>query len=313
MKSKILFLDCEKDDFYRREREKIKGVDSQLLYSKIDFINKVIRFFGIYFFSPILYFSYGSWKKKLSEYDVFILPSRKSAKYAVKYIKKKTNKRVIVWYWNIVTKEEINPRYCKKYNVEAWTFDKNDAKKYNMNYNDAYYFKNINKTDEDKAYNKDVFYIGTEKEDRVNVLKQLKNEFDNQKITYDINVVRNPHYKGKDNIKYAKKMKYEEVLKKIESSKAILDITNNNQVGLTLRPLEALFFKKKLITNNNSIINYEFYNKNNIFVIGKDNIDGIKEFINNDYVEISQNIIDTYDFENWLKRLLNSKHTKEEI
>ena len=66
--------------------------------------------------------------------------------------------------------------------------------------------------------------------------------------------------------------------------------------------MEALFFEKKLITNNKDIKNYDFYNPSNIFILGENNIEDIKEFINKPYEKVEQKIIDYYDFEQWLSR-----------
>ena len=99
-------------------------------------------------------------------------------------------------------------------------------------------------------------------------------------------------------------MDYYEIIKLVGESKAILDLNNGNQVGLTLRPLEALFFKKKLITNNINIINYDFYSPDNIFILGVDDISNLTIFLNKKYKEIDKKIIEKYDFSNWLKRLI---------
>ena len=66
--------------------------------------------------------------------------------------------------------------------------------------------------------------------------------------------------------------------------------------------MEALFLEKKLITNNKDIKNYDFYNPSNIFILGENNIEDIKEFINKPYEKVEQKIIDYYDFEQWLSR-----------
>ena len=88
----------------------------------------------------------------------------------------------------------------------------------------------------------------------------------------------------------------------IAESKCILDYNQEGQVGLSLRPMEALFLERKLITNNTDIKNYDFYNHDNIFILGEDNINEIKEFINKPYKKIDQDIIDYYDFDQWLNR-----------
>ena len=74
----------------------------------------------------------------------------------------------------------------------------------------------------------------------------------------------------------------------LSQSNCILDYNQEGQVGLTLRPMEALFLEKKLITNNKDIKNYDFYNPSNIFILGENNIEDIKEFINKPYEKVEQ-------------------------
>lgn len=303
----ILFLDCVSDDFYRIQRSKVDNVDSLLLYKNKKIFNKIIRFFGIHFFTPLLFFSYGDWKYNIKKYDIIIVSSRKSAKYAIKYIKNNSNCRVIVWYWNIVTKNEINPYYCKKQDVEVWTFDKCDADKYGMKFNDTYYFDcQLKDNKKEKKY--DVFYVGLEKSDRIELINKLLCLFDSNSITYNINIVKLKKICLKNhNIKYSNYMPYNEVLNNISNCKAILDINISMQSGLSLRPMEALFFKKKLITNNIDIMKCEFYSPQNIFILGYDNIDKLSNFINGSYEDIDSKIINKYIFSNWLKRIIDDK------
>ena len=95
---------------------------------------------------------------------------------------------------------------------------------------------------------------------------------------------------------------YNKYLNLVSKSKCILDFNINEQIGLSLRPLEALFFEKKLITNNSDIVNYSFYDKNNIFVIGIDEYKDIKDFLNKPYNKIDKKIINYYDYKEWIKR-----------
>lgn len=311
---KVLMLDAGYDlmsDYFREYRNKVKYCHSECLYKKTKnrgLFYKLIQFVGIYLFSPILFLVYGNWKKEIEKYDIFILTSRRSSKYAVQYISKycnKKKKRLIVWYWNVVSGEEMNPEWCRKYNAELWTFDQGDAKKFNMHYNNTYYFSELKKDDN---YNySDIFYVGLEKEGRYEILQWLQKECDRNKLITDFNVVKNSNYKGNNKINYIESMDYFEVLKRISGTKCILDINNSNQIGLTLRPLESIFFEKKLITNNKNIRNFDFYNKNNIFIIGVDKIEKLKYFIELKYNEIDRKIMHKYTFENWLDRIVSYK------
>lgn len=97
-------------------------------------------------------------------------------------------------------------------------------------------------------------------------------------------------------------MSYSLLLDYVAKSKAILDIVQEGQEGLTLRSMEALFFEKKLITNNQSIIKEKFYRKENIFIIGHDKIDEIEEFMNAAYIKNTEEVLKYYDFNAWINR-----------
>lgn len=60
---------------------------------------------------------------------------------------------------------------------------------------------------------------------------------------------------------------YMEILELISQSRVIVDITKSNQVGITLRVLEAAFMGKKLLTNNKCVKELDFYNEKNMLII----------------------------------------------
>ena len=62
-----------------------------------------------------------------------------------------------------------------------------------------------------------------------------------------------------------------------------------------------MFLKKKMITTNKNVVKYDFYNENNILIMGIDKPEKIKDFLRNDYFDIKKDIIDTYEFECWLR------------
>ena len=69
-----------------------------------------------------------------------------------------------------------------------------------------------------------------------------------------------------------------QILDYYQKSKVILDINHPYQRGLTLRTFEALG-AKKIITTNQEIKKFPFYNENNVFVIDRTNIRLNKSFL----------------------------------
>lgn len=96
---------------------------------------------------------------------------------------------------------------------------------------------------------------------------------------------------------------YEKYVEICSKSLAICDIVQINQSGLTMRALEGLFLKKKVITNNNSIIQSEIYHPNNFFVINEDtSTDEIQDFLCSPYIEMEPNLMKSYTIQEWVKR-----------
>ena len=100
---------------------------------------------------------------------------------------------------------------------------------------------------------------------------------------------------------------YTEYLGIIFNCECIIDIIINEQSGLSLRVMEALFFNKKLITNNKYIADMDFYNPNNIYIFGVDK-EPISNFMNKKYQIVPDSIKNNYLLDSFVKRI-----TKESI
>lgn len=254
-------------------------------YKVASFFKKIIFKFKI----PIYYMFFGRWKNDIKKYNTFIIFDSVYDKLVTRYIKKKNrNSKVILYLWNSITQEKL--KFLQDKNIdEVWTFDIEDSKKYNLPYNQQFYTNEIKLSNNKYIY--DALFLGRPKE-RKNEILNIKKQLENNKLKTKIIIIE----KQKDYVNY------EEYLDILSKSKTVIDITNNNQTGLTLRPLEALFLKRKLITNNTDIVNYNFYNPDNIFIIGIDDNSKLKEFIDKPYKEVPQEIIDYYDYKAWLER-----------
>lgn len=100
-----------------------------------------------------------------------------------------------------------------------------------------------------------------------------------------------------------------EVIDIISKSKSVFDIPHAKQTGLTMRTVETIGAKKKLITTNNYVEKYSFYNENNIFVLDDDNYKGIIEFLDKPYKELDQEVYESYSLGFWVRRILNNENT----
>lgn len=287
MKNNFLILKKDSNDIFFKY---IKDYNIESYY-KINIRNIFLRVL-IKIKSPLVSKFYSpTWKKSIKnkENNIVIMFDNGFDENIPKYIKKIDNNiKIILWLWNPVNK--YSERYLKCNDLDdIWSFDSSDVKKYNIKYNTQFYTKNAKEVT--IQINNDILYLGNAK-NRKNEIIDLRNKIERFKIRTNFIIVENK----KDYISYDK------YLELISKSKCIFDYNEKGQTGLTLRPMEALFLQKKLITNNKDIKNYNFYNSNNIFILGEDNIEKIKDFIDSPYKKIDQKIIDYYDFEQWLKR-----------
>lgn len=299
---KIMYLIQEgTNDFYQEQRKKY-DIDAEWLYKRNSFLNRVLRKLFREFSPRLLKFLYGDWKYKLDRYDLIIVHESLYSSYSIDFIRKRTNKRIILWYWNSIGNgtyyhDNLSP-VC-----ECWSYDKRDCKSYNMKFNTTYYFSTIT-LPKQKILN-DIMFVGMDK-GRVDKLLELEGIFKSQGIKSHFHIT-NPTSTNIKKYDYKNSISYSEVLHLIAESRCILDLVQENQNGLTQRPMESIFLRKKLITNDITVKDYDFYNFNNIFIIGQDDIATLSEFVNSEYINIDNEILKNYDFDKWLERFIGEK------
>lgn len=273
----------------------------ECLYKSVSKIDRILRkaFFCLHI--PFYKFLFSDWFFNMEEYKEIIIFDTGNLNYIYTIFKKKfPNIKIIVWFWNNVN-QTINPKKLIRKGADIWSFDYDDVNKYGFKYNSQFFVK-TKMIFPYKRYSQDVFYVGKDK-DRAQILSQLIAELNNNNLTYNINLVKSANSINNYGIEYKEPMKYEDVLKNTIESRAIIDLVSYAQNGLTLRPLEALYYKKKLITNMKNITNYNFYKKNNIFIIGVDDFSELNEFITSDYDDSDwDKVVNYYEFDEWQKR-----------
>lgn len=196
------------------------------------------------------------------------------------------------WIWNPIKRkdEEVFIKTFKVMKKEGFipsTFDPHDAEKFDLQLYRQFFRMNINleSTLEEKF---DFYFIGFPK-NREDELKGLENELSEFKTFFKI-VQNKKEY-----------IPYKESIKLAAQSRCLVEITQPNQIGISLRPLEALALHKKIISNNKNLVDVDFYHPQNIFILGLDSIKSIHHFMETPLIPIEQDIIYKYDVSTWLK------------
>lgn len=182
--------------------------------------------------------------------------------------------------------------YIKNKGFKVATFDEQDSIKYGLNYVPQFYRKPKGITD--VSIKQDFFFCGREK-GRKEIIEYYRNKLS----TYG-----NCDFYIVDNRESKDALVYEDYLEKVKSTKVLCEINQENQSGLTVRALEALFFKKKLITNNVSIKEYDFYHPANILVLNENTTEQeLAHFLTVPYRKVDEQIIHKYEVNSWVKNV----------
>lgn len=264
------------------------------------FGKKVLRRINTYFAK----ISLGDWKKSKEKYDVLIIMESDATVEVLKAIKRlDISSTKILYFMNSVTK--INKKlldHAKKLGYIIATYNLKDSIQYNINYVHQCWNPELIPSNMfmEQDRNVDLFFVGKAK-NRYDSLIGLKRMAEKVGLTTKFIIISDKKKPGtqKEEIPYA------QCLSQMKYTKVIVDIVGEGNIGLTWRPLEALFMKKKLLTNYREIEKYELYqeNKANIFIIGKDNINKLYDFVKSPYVDKNLDL-SKYDIENWLKKLV---------
>jgi hypothetical protein len=238
-------------------------------------------------------FWYGPWFNKLQNYERIIIFAINGIQPIVNDISfaLRTGVKPIVFFWDPV----FRVKECLNYPLAKWSFDIGDCQMYQMSFNSTFYFKEIVNVDvgDNLAINNDIYFTGLIK-GRANLIQDLENQFQSLGIKSNFILIE-------DGSK--SRTTFLQNLKNINQTSAILDVVQDGQCGLTVRVMESIFWKKKLVTNNKNIIHEKFYDPTWIFILGLDKLENLKHFINSRH-DISRQIEfeEFYDFGSWISR-----------
>ncbi|WP_277759405.1 hypothetical protein [Pseudomonas sp. A34-9] len=139
--------------------------------------------------------------------------------------------------------------------------------------------------------------------DRVPALEGLAQAFDRLGVTdYKFLVQCKPIAGAHPGITFfEQRMSLASVGELVKRSRIILDISKPGQTGLSFRFFEAMAARKKVITTNKSVVDYDFYNPANILVIDEANPVIPEQFITDPYVDIPEPIYQKYTLQGWVK------------
>ncbi|MCE5344876.1 MAG: hypothetical protein LLG13_01140 [Bacteroidales bacterium] len=318
---KVLFLTPE---FYnypgliKQTLEKM-GALVDLLYNRpTDRISKLIQTFfaGAYENTKQRYFNKLA-RRLGAEYDfILIIRADLIPMTFLQYLKLSyPGARFIQYVWDDIN---LFPRLLDtfKYFDKILSYNFDDCQKFGLYFRPFFFIERKNANENNLPVNKEVFFIGAYHTDRLKIIENIirLNPYINLHSHFYINPitailaripVRKLHF-----FKF-RKMKYSEMLDVIEKSAAVIDIQNISQHGLTTRVFEALGAGIKIITVNENIIKYDFYEKENILLINRDNPVIEESWLDLPYKHYDESTIQNYHIENWAADVFEFRNKNE--
>lgn len=313
------------------ETMKSMGAQVDYIHDKPNegFLSKTLGRLNIGFYQKVIadYYNRELDKYKNKDYD-FILSIR--GEYTpictLQHLKNLyPNAKLILYMWDGMHKQNTKgiekkwPFYDQIYTFDRYDYEEN---KEEIDFLPLYYYegylpKNLKNINYDK-FTYDVSFIGTGHDDRIKVvkdiLKQCKNNgyscfsyfFIPHKLIFYKNKVFNKNFNNvsEGDINY-KMIPFKELYRIYADSKCIIDVENRGQHGLTMRTIETLGLRRKFITTNKDIINYDFYNPNNILVVDRSNPVVDLNFLELPYQELDEEIYQKYSIKNWILEVLS--------
>jgi len=167
-------------------------------------------------------------------------------------------------------------------------------------------------------YKYDLLFVGTVHSDRWLFLKSIKDQADKSNLNiYYYLYVQSPlvflfrklfdkrfvSIPLKD-IKF-RSISKEEIIQLTTCSRAVLDIQHPKQTGLTMRTIEVFGAKRKLITTNTIIKDYDLFSQCNISVVDRSAPVISSSFIMSEYTSMPNELYHKYSLDGWLESLFS--------
>lgn len=196
-----------------------------------------------------------------------------------------------------------------------YTFDREDAKRYGWSYRPLFFDKDDCISISDKAI--DLMFVGSLHSNRAKELAALEriaraNDLYLYSFMYCklMTYIRQKYIKRNASFQIASSkisfssMPINETNRLYDATRCVVDFVALGQRGLTMRTIESLGHKCKLVTNNECVIQEPFYNENNVLLIRKmEELDKIVDFINIEYEDVDDSIYDKYTVEQFVEDL----------
>ncbi|MGM9598530.1 MAG: hypothetical protein ACI3VY_01285 [Faecousia sp.] len=132
----------------------------------------------------------------------------------------------------------------------ATTYDLNEAKQYGIHYFQETTYSKLVPEPEEVEYTQDVYFLGAAK-DRLPIIYAVYHRLHDAglKCKFQIAGVSPEKQLSGEGLEYIQGISYEENLQNVINSKCVLELIQDGSCDITTRALEAIAYRRRLLTN----------------------------------------------------------------
>lgn len=263
---------------------------------------------------------YASIRNQVYDYVLVINVEAMPISFLEKVRERNSHAVFLLYMWDSISNKKNTMNYLSLFD-RVFSFDPEDCRKYsNISFRPLFFLNEYAKLSHEQNYKYDFSFVGTAHSDRYALIQKIYIQIQNlglksywylylqdMKLFYWNKITNSAFAKARLHDFQYNALSKNEVLDVVEKSQVIIDIQHPNQIGLTMRVIEILGARRKLVTTNASIKDYEFYLKENILVIDRENPIISKEFCYTSYQPLDDCVYHKYSLDGWLEDIFSVK------
>lgn len=199
-----------------------------------------------------------------------------------------------------------------------YTFDPRDAKNFGMRMRPLFFGPGFDRVAGSESMKYHLCFIGTAHSDRFPIIDALRRNLPADIKAFWYLYMQAPWVLQfrrftEPSMRHARREDFEfvsldkaKMQEEVAGSRAILDIEHPRQYGLTMRTFETLGAGKKLVTTNAGVRDYDFFSRDNVFVIDRNAPMVPRDFLEAPFSPMAEPIRRRYSIAGWLDELIET-------
>lgn len=248
-------------------------------------------------------------KNRNTEYDIVFVLVGRGLNFDIfeDFLKSQEKAKKILYVWDDIARiqnfEKLSPLFDR-----VISFDLLESGEYGFEYLPDFFCEDYTYRGEEKTI--DISMIGSLHSDRIEVLSRMQSVLPEKSykwfvklMTTRAHAILREDWKNNHGIFSYSEMPISENAAIMKRSKATLDVQHPSQKGVSMRTIECLAAHTKLITTNESVKRYDFYNPDNILVIDRNNPVVDLKFLEVPFNTGAEDVLAKYSLNNWVKTI----------